>query len=152
MVTSQNYITWRKGKKGGGVIILTKVGVEVTKTEFGSGKAEVMSLHIRSGNREKLIIVVTYISPKTSSWTKKQHEMLLTDTQINLERIIKSGKRVFLMGDFNCSEVKWENYECSDEDNSWGNRLLKLTMENSLKQWVTENTRYRDKNEPQDWI
>ena len=52
------------------------------------------------------------------------------------------------MGDINCSEVKWENYECSGEDNSWGNRLLKLTMENAMKQWVTENTRYRDENEP----
>ena len=52
------------------------------------------------------------------------------------------------MGDFNCSEVKWENYECSGEDNSWGNRLLKLTMENVMKQWVTENTRYRGENEP----
>ena len=52
------------------------------------------------------------------------------------------------MGDFNCSEVKWENYECSGESNSWGNRLLKLTMENAMKQWVTENTRYRGENEP----
>ena len=67
-----------------------------------------MSLHIRSEKGEKLILVVAYIPPKTSSWTKKQHEVLLTDTQINLERIIKSGKTVILMGDFNCSEVKWE--------------------------------------------
>ena len=150
MATFQNYITWRKdrkGKKGGGVIILTKVGVKVTKTEYGSGKAEVMSLHIRSGKGEKLILVIAYIPPKTSSWTKEQHEMLLTDTQINLKRIIKSGKRVILMGNFNCSEVKRENYECSGEDNSWGNRLLKLTMENAMKQWVTENTRYRGENE-----
>ena len=151
MVTFQNYITWRKdskGKKGEGVIILTKVGVEVTKTEYGSGKAEVMSLHIRSGKGEKLILVVAYIPPKTSSWTKEQHEVLLIDTQINLERVIKSGKRVILIGDFNCSEVKLENNECSGEDNSWGNRLLKLTMENAMKQWVTENTRYKGENEP----
>ena len=43
---------------------MTKVGVEVTKTEYGSGKAEVMSLHIRSGKGERLILVVAYIPPK----------------------------------------------------------------------------------------
>ena len=72
MVTFQNYITWRKDRKGNKrrVIILTKVGVEVTKTKYSLRKAEVMSLHRRSGKGEKLILVVAYIPPKTSSWTK----------------------------------------------------------------------------------
>ena len=51
------------------------------------------------------------------------------------------------MGDFNYSEVKWETFKTGSE-NTWGNRLLKLTMNNTMIQWVTENTRFRREHKP----
>ena len=65
----------------------------------------------------------------------------------SLENIIKSSQRVTLVGQFNCSEVNWEMFESGGE-NTWGNRLLRLTMNNTMIQWVTENTRFRGKNKP----
>ena len=47
------------------------------------------------------------------------------------------------MADFNCNEVNWEIFENGGE-NTWGNRLLRLTMNNTMIQWVTENTRFRE--------
>ena len=51
------------------------------------------------------------------------------------------------MGDFNCSEVNWETFESGGE-NTWGNSLLRLTMNNTLIQWVTENTKFRCEDKP----
>ena len=51
------------------------------------------------------------------------------------------------MGDFNCSEVNCETFE-SGSENTCGNRLLRLTMNNTMIQWVTENTRFRAEDKP----
>ena len=51
------------------------------------------------------------------------------------------------MADFNCSEVNWETFESRGE-NTWGNRLLRLTMNNTIIQWVTEKTRFRGEDKP----
>ena len=51
------------------------------------------------------------------------------------------------MGDFNCCEGNWEMFESGGE-NTWGNRLLRLTMNNTMIQWVAENTRFRGENKP----
>ena len=51
------------------------------------------------------------------------------------------------MGDFNCSEVNWETFEGGGE-NIWGNKLLRLTMNNTIIQWVTDYTKYKGKEKP----
>ena len=51
------------------------------------------------------------------------------------------------MEDFNCSELKWETFESGGE-NTWRNRLSKLTMNNTMIQWVTENIRFRGEDKP----
>ena len=33
-------------------------------------------------------------------------------------------------------------------ENAWGNRLLRLTMNNTMFQWVTENSRFRGDDKP----
>ena len=63
------------------------------------------------------------------------------------KKIIKSSQRVTLVADFNCNEVNWEIFENGGE-NTWGNRLLRLTMNNTMIQWVTENTRFRGEDKP----
>ena len=51
------------------------------------------------------------------------------------------------MRDFDCREVNWETFESGGE-NAWGNRLLRLTMNNTMVQWITENTRFRGEDKP----
>ena len=50
---NENYTVWRndrKGKNGGGVLILIKSNIKVYKVEYGKGKAEVISVLIKDEN------------------------------------------------------------------------------------------------------
>ena len=51
-------------------------------------------------------------------WTKEEHKEITEHTLQSLEMIIKRSQRVTLVGDFNCSEVKWETFEIEGE-NTW---------------------------------
>ena len=77
----------------------------------------------------------------------KNLEEIIEDTLESLEKIIKSSQRVKLVGDFNCSKVNWETFESGGE-NTWRNRLLRLKINNTMIQWVTENTRFRGEDKP----
>ncbi len=39
-------------------------------------------------------------------------------------------------------------FEAGGNKTAWGKRFLKLTMENTMMQWVTENTKYRGDDKP----
>ena len=77
--------------------------------------------------------VVAYVSPKTKNWTKEEHEAIIECTLESFEKIIKSSQRVTLVEDFNFSEDKWKTFE-SGGDNTLENRLLRLTMNNTMIQ------------------
>ena len=47
----------------------------------------------------------------------------------------------------NCSEVNCETFE-SEGENTWGSRLLRLTMNNTIIHWVPKNTRFRGEDKP----
>ena len=52
-----------------------------------------------------------------------------------------------MMGHFNCKEVCWEEWYTNQSESSWGNRLLKLAMDNALTQWISEDTRFSNEGE-----
>ncbi len=52
-----------------------------------------------------------------------------------------------MAGDFNCGDVHWEMFEAGD-DHTRGSRLMKVTLDNMMIQWVKENTRIRGEDEP----
>ena len=145
-----NYSIWRRdrvGKGGGGVMIITKKEVMVNKVEFGEGRAELISARVEL-NKKEVTIVVVYVPPKTNSWTKKDYEEIIEDTIRSLAKVIKDKRRVILLGDFNCKEVDWENYDSGRGDEAWGTRFLNQMMENMMVQRVKENTRLRGDDEP----
>ncbi len=51
---------------------------------------------------------------------------------------MQENRDLILMGDFNCGEVDWENLDSMGGPESWGSKLLELTMENMMLQWVME--------------
>ncbi len=55
---------------------------------------------------------------------------------------------MLIMGDFNCKEVTWETWTTEGSNDSWGSRLLDWAMENTLTQWVENNTRFMGEDEP----
>lgn len=54
------------------------------------------------------------------------------------ELIEKSNK--ILMGDFDCKEVNWKEWTTEEGEESWGNVLMRLAMENlmTLSGGITE--------------
>ena len=151
IIINEKYNIWRKDRKkkgGGGVMILTDTSINVKNVEYGQNDAEIVSIQIEENSAPMQTIITTYVPPKTNSWKTDEYEKLLNDTTENLRRIIKLNKKVLLAGDFNCKDVNWDTFESFGSENSWGEQLLTLTMENAMKQWVQENTRYRGDNEP----
>ena len=67
---NEGYNIWRrdrKGKWGGGVLILTRKDIYVEEDQYGEGMAEVIGTTIKINKREKRKIVVTYVPPKTNA-------------------------------------------------------------------------------------
>ena len=147
----KGYNIWRKDRRdkfGGGVLVMAKDNLKVEEVEYGKNKAEAISVRIKLQNGETQKVIVAYVPPKTTAWRQEEYSDLLDDTIDSLEGMMKNNKKVILVGDFNCGNIDWENLEAQGNENSWGNRLLQLAMNNLLKQWVSENTRYRGDDEP----
>ena len=128
-------------------MLMIKSKIKVKNIEYEKDKVELISAQINTRCGESQKIIVAYVPPKTKTWNKEEHKEIIEDTLESLEKIIKNRQRVTLVGDFNCSEVNWETFEVGGE-NTWGNRLLRLTMNNTMTQWITENTTFRGEDKP----
>ena len=117
-----NYNVRRKdrvSKGGGGVMIMTRKELLVKQVLYGEGKAKVMSIKVENGNKE-MVIIVAYVTPKTSSQSSQDHEGLIQDTLLSLSKMIKGRRRVILTGDFSSKKVNQENYESGSGETVWG--------------------------------
>ena len=145
-----NYNIYRNDRKegrGGGVIVLTTQNIKVSDIKYGSDNTENICIQITTNN-SKLHIIAAYVPPKTRNWNEEKYKSMLDKTERFLQNQIHNSKKVILTGDFNCKEVNWENYEAEGNEFTWGNRLLKLTTDNLMTQWVREETRLRGNDEP----
>lgn len=91
---------------------------------------------------------MVYVPPKTKTWNRQEHEQLLSETKEWLVKKIKENNKIVIMGDFNCKEINWEEWNTRGGEDSWEDKVLKLAMNNIMTQWVEENTRYRGGEEP----
>ena len=89
-----------------------------------------------------------YVPPKTNSWGTIEYKAKLEDTERCVEAMMASKDDLMIMGDFNCKEVRWEEWSVDGSEESWGGKLLRMATENSMTQWVEQNTRYRGDDEP----
>ncbi len=60
-----------------------------------------------------------------------------------LEKNIKNNKTIIL-GDINYKEVHWKKWNTRGGEDSWGDKVLKLAMNNVMTQWIKENIIYRE--------
>lgn len=58
--------------RGGGVMVLVKSGVKVTKVEYGPGKAEIMIVKVRRRGEDSIKVMTVYIPPRTSKLKKTE--------------------------------------------------------------------------------
>ena len=147
----QEYNMWkrnRSGKMGGGVMMLVKKDLIVDNTEIGKGKAEVLKVGIREKEGGKRDFAVVYVPPKTNAWERHEYDEMLSDTVECIQKLLIDSKNITIMGDFNCKEVNWEEWNTPGTQETWGDRLLKLAMENILTQWITKSTRFQGSINP----
>ena len=61
-------------------MLMIKSKIKVKNVEYGKGKAELISAQIKTKYGGSQKIVVAYVSPKTKTWTKVEHEEIIEDT------------------------------------------------------------------------
>ena len=147
----EGYNTWRKdrkGKSGGGVLILVKDNILVEEVEFGDEIAEVICIVIKTKSKERRKIIVTYIPPRTNTWELERYKEMQCEVWRCLDDMIRESKKVLLVGDFNCKDINWEEMEIRGNTNPWSDKLMQLALVNTMDQWVDEVTRCRGEEEP----
>ena len=61
---------------------------------------------------------------------------------------MENSHNLTVMGDLNCGKVQWEDWYTEGSEDSWGNKLLNLTMENALTLWVGQEITFRGDTAP----
>ena len=59
---------------------------------------------------------------------------MINNTETQLKAIMENSHNLILMGDLNCRKMQWEDWYTEGSEDSWGNKLLSLTMENAMTQ------------------
>ncbi|XP_076046363.1 uncharacterized protein LOC143028322 [Oratosquilla oratoria] len=129
-------------------MFLTKKDINVRCVTYGKNTVEMIMIEVEDRYKKSRKFVINYVPPKTASWEESEHKSMLEDTKITLNKIMADGGRIVMMGDFNCKEICWEEMTVKGGDGSWGNALLEMITDNTMTQWIQENTRYRNEEEP----
>ena len=112
--------------------------------------AEAIALEVKTQNKG-LMVITTYVAPKTSCWGVGEHEQLILETQDILSDLLQKGEaksqEIVLMGDFNC-DINWETLEAKHHPHDWNENLLNLITDHCLHQHVNQPTRVRGTDRP----
>ena len=129
-------------------MIFNRKDLRVDKVIYGKNNAELVKVRIRGENKTWRNFAIVYVPPKTRSWGNIEHKELQKETLSEMENLLNHCDNLTIMGDFNCREVNWEEWTTEGIDESWGSKMLKLAMENTLTQWIAEKTRFRGDDKP----
>ena len=150
IIGNGDYTVWMKNryeKMGGGVMILTKKSIKFGRVEINLNKAELVIVEVKV-HGEMVTYVGIYVPPMTNAWTKRDHDEMLKETMKVLETIVTKNKNVFVIGDFNCKEINWEEGTYQGGEDSWGCKLMTWAMENLMTQWIDKETRFMGSDNP----
>ena len=137
-IHDERYNTWRRdrtNKQRGGILIVVKKELEVSKVLIGRGLDDIVNVHLKTKVDGRCEIGVVYVPPKTSSWKTDEYQQMINDIETQLKTIMENNHNLALMGDLNCGKVQWEDWYTEGCEESWGNKLLNLIMENAMTQW-----------------
>ena len=113
-------------------MVFTKKNLIVKEVNFSKWNEEVISMLITDGKRD-INIVTVYIPPKTSAWNYEQYHEVMRNTLNRIKREITRKDRVVIVGDFNCKEIVWEDYEVVN-GSEWAEELLNIATNNLMTQ------------------
>ncbi len=96
----------RSGKGGGGVMILSKKTIKLSKVDISLNTAEVIKVAVKEVNDDLTTYAGVYIPPLTNAWTRNEHQVTLEETLNKMERLVSRDRNVFIVGDFNIKKKK----------------------------------------------
>ena len=143
------YRLWRSERVkrgGGGVLVMVRKELSIKEVNFGNDGEEVLSVVLSVGNTD-INLVTVYVPPRTRAWNGEQYNTMLRSTMERLKNEAVKKERMVMVGDFNCKEVLWEDFEVKD-GNEWGKEILNMMMDNLMTQWVRLPTRCRGDDTP----
>ena len=123
----QGYNVWRrdrKGKAGGGILIIVRDNIYIEEIEYGDNAAEIASITIRTNGRERRKIIVTYVPPKTNTWGLAEHQEMQREVLTSLGKMLRKDKKILLLGDFNCKNINWDAMEICENGGPRGGRTI----------------------------
>ena len=138
----------RKGKEGGGIMIMVNSDIRVIREEISQNKAEMVKVVVRGKNGKEMVYVGVYVPPFTNAWNREEYAEMIEDVMNELEELGTGEKDVVIVGDFNCKEINWEQGTTEGSESSYSGRLLNWAMENLMTQWVDCETRVREGSDP----
>ena len=147
----EGYHIWRRDREekgGGGVLIMTRDGINVEDVKRGGEKTEVISIKIRMMRGDKRRIILAYIPPKTNAWGHEEYKSMRNGAMRYLDNLLSEGGKVLMLGDFNCKNINWKDMEVKGNLGTWEEKMVQLAMVNTMDQWVDEYTRHRGEDEP----
>ena len=141
------YIKDRVGKEGGGVMLLVEEKLKSRRKVLPGNRPEVIDIEMEDGEGKKLHVTVFYFPPQTKAWTDEEYERLMDDSLEAIKCLLQEKGRLILVGDFNYKEVEWETMDAGPNKETWGARLMDLTMRHMITQHVSKPTRFRGSDE-----
>ena len=78
--------------------------------------------------------------PSTNKGNREEYKRKMEDTKRCIEYLMETKEKLVMAGDFSSKEVKREEWTVDGGGDSWGGELLRMPMEDSMTQWVEEDT------------
>ena len=126
-----------------GVALYVKKCITSNQIELANAAKDTVWVEITLEKEKKMIIGGIYRSPNNS----KSNNTLLFETIYTASQLNKDN--ILLMGDFNCSEINWEDISTTDQNTeSLSFKLIETIRDCFLHQVIMENTRARGTNNP----
>ena len=126
------------GKVGGGVLLLVKDCWQVLECpELMDADVECVWCIIKFTRQDSILVGVCYRSPSSSPESNEKMNAVM-------QRISQlSTRNVLIMGDFNYSQIDWENGIVDGPEDSGQSRFLETIHDLLLFQHVSKPTRFR---------
>jgi len=94
----------RKFRKGGGVALYVRQGIEYSEAELPNKYVESLWVNIKLSRKEKILVGVVYRPPNCSD----DENLKLLETL----QLLDTSQNVLILGDFNYSDINWNSHSC----------------------------------------
>lgn len=83
-------------------------------------------------------LILAFVPSTTIYWTRDDYTGMISDSLRAIKSAVEHGSYL----NFNCGKFNFEDWEAGG-GNTWGSKLMELMLENTVTQWIQEETTVR---------